>query len=199
MDIHRTRSGKYRRMSRSYHMQKWHGRTILPDNFSPCIARCWHNLQPKACAIFRIMNRLLKTLLIWILMAVLPLSAAAASIGMACGPGHQPVMQVAMSHDATHVMQDDANHHHDGDHSGGLAAASMPAHADPGGADQADHATHSTCSACSAFCMGAVAPPSVSVSIPSFSGSEDLMVSAAPRVSGFIPEGLRRPPRQSFA
>lgn len=146
------------------------------------------------------MNRLLKTLLIWILMAVLPLSAAAAAIGMSCGPGHQQDIQVAMSHDATHVMNDDANHHHDGgDHSSSLAAASMPAHADLGAADQPDHSTHSTCSACSAFCMGAVAPPSVSVSVPSFSGSEDLIVSAAPRVSGFIPEGLRRPPRQTFA
>jgi hypothetical protein len=143
------------------------------------------------------MNCFLKTLLIWILIAVLPLNAGAAAVGMSCAPGHQQAMQVAMSHDAHHVMRDDTVHNHEGvEHSSGVSAASAQAQVDSAVADQTDH---STCSACSAFCMGAAAPPSVSVSLPSFGGSEDVTVSAAPRVSGFIPEGLRRPPRQISA
>ncbi|MES2759105.1 MAG: hypothetical protein V4693_17165 [Pseudomonadota bacterium] len=141
------------------------------------------------------MNRFLKTLLIWILIAVLPLSSAAAAIGMSCAPGHQQAMQGEIAHDGGHVMDDENSNHHAG--AGHASSASDTARADtPSDAHQADH---STCSACSAICMGAAAPPPVPFAIPSFSGSEDLIVSAVPRVSGFIPEGLRRPPRQIFA
>jgi hypothetical protein len=143
------------------------------------------------------MTRFFKTLLIWILVAVVPLHAVAATVGMSCAPAHQQAMQVAMSHDATHAMSDDTGHHHDrAEHS----AAAMWADTDAADTtDRPDHSPHATCSACSAFCMGAAAPPSVSVSLPPFSGSENVVVSAAPRVSGFIPEGLRRPPRQISA
>jgi hypothetical protein len=146
------------------------------------------------------MTRFFKTLLIWILVAVVPLHAVAATVGMSCAPAHQQAMQVVMSHDATHAMSDDTGHHHDrAEHAGEHSAAAMSADTDAGDTDRPDHSTHSTCSACSAFCMGAAAPPSVSVSLPPFSGSENVVVSAAPRVSGFIPEGLRRPPRHISA
>jgi hypothetical protein len=146
------------------------------------------------------MNRFLKTLLIWILIAVVPLHAVAATVGMSCAPGHQQVMQVAMSHDPAPAMSDDTGHHHDAaDGTGSASDAAMSANMASDQADPPAHATHSTCSACPAFCMGAAAPPSAVVSIPSFSGSENVIVSAAPRVAGFIPEGLRRPPRQISA
>jgi hypothetical protein len=146
------------------------------------------------------MTRYFKTLLIWILIAVLPLNAGAAAVGMSCPPGHQQAMQVAMSHDASHSMGGDTGHHSDGaHHASAVAADSLQAQMDSGIAGQPDCSTHSTCSGCSAFCMGSAAPPPVFVSIPSFSGAEDLIVSPAPRVSGFIPEGLRRPPRQPSA
>jgi hypothetical protein len=141
------------------------------------------------------MNRFLKTLLISILIVVLPLKAVAASVGMSCAPGHLQAMQVAMSHaDAT---SDDAEHHHAHDESSSVgSAASVSDNAVAGDAELMKPSPHSPCSGCSAFCMGAAAPPPVSLSIPSFGGSEDLIVSAEHRVSGFIPEGLRRPPRQ---
>jgi hypothetical protein len=133
------------------------------------------------------MNRVLKTLLIWILMAVLPLNAGAAAVGISCTHGHQQTMQVALSHTV---------HEHDGArHAPGLGADGMQAHTDASTVDQPD-SPHAACSACSAFCMGAAAPPPVAASLPSLSGAEDVFVPAAPRVSGFIPEGLRRPPRQ---
>jgi hypothetical protein len=143
------------------------------------------------------MNRFLKTLLIWLLIAVVPLNAVAATVGMSCGLGHQQAMQLAASPDAGHAMHQDTGHHHDmADGSGSGHTAAMPADVASGDADKP---AHSTCSACSMFCIGAVAPPSVFVSVPSFSGSENVVVSATPLVTGFIPEGLRRPPRQISA
>jgi hypothetical protein len=144
------------------------------------------------------MNRFLKTLLIWLLIAVVPLNAVAATAGMSCALGHQQAMERAMSHDPGHAMHEDTGHHHDmADASASHHQSAMPAaDTDPGGADEP---AHSSCSACSVFCIGAVAPPSVFVSIPSFSGSENVVVSPAPPVTGFIPEGLRRPPRQISA
>jgi hypothetical protein len=144
------------------------------------------------------MNRFLKTLLIWLLMAVVPLNAVAATAGMSCGSGHQQAMEQLESHDAAHAMHQDNGHHHDmADASGAPHGSATPA-ADLDSGD-ADAPAHSSCSACSVFCVGAVAPPSVFGSIPAFNGSENVVVAPSPPVTGFIPEGLRRPPRQISA
>jgi hypothetical protein len=150
------------------------------------------------CAIlFEHMNRFLKTLLIWLLMAVVPLNAVAAAVGMSCGPGHQQAMERLASHDPGHAMHEGTGQHHDmPDASGPAHDAAMPA--DTASSDTGQSA-HSSCSACSVFCVGAVAPPSVFVSIPLFIGSEGVLVSPAPAATGFIPERLRRPPRQISA
>ena len=125
------------------------------------------------------MNRTFKTFLLWLLMAVLPLHAAAASIGMSCAPVHG---KAAQHHGAT------AGEH--ADHDAGHAA-----HHDE--APEADPPqSHSTCSACSALCIGAVAPPSASPFLPSFDGSDAVVVAPATLVTGFIPEGPQRPPRR---
>jgi hypothetical protein len=140
------------------------------------------------------MNRFLKTLLIWLLIAVVPLNAVAATVGMSCGARHQQAMERVKSHNVSHAMHEDSSHHHDmADGSGAMDASSM--HHGDMASDDAEGPHHSSCSACSVFCVGAVAPPSVFVSIPSFSGSENVVVLAAAPVTGFIPEGLRRPPR----
>lgn len=73
-------------------------------------------------------------------------------------------------------------------------------HATDAASDDGTHAkagklTHSSCSACSAFCAGAVAPPSFSLPLPAFEGSDAILVVHADFVAGFIPDGLRRPPR----
>jgi hypothetical protein len=144
---------------------------------------------------FSDMNRYLKTLLIWILIAVIPLHAVAATVGMSCAPGHQQAISMAAAASGAHAMSQGDNHHHAStDRSSSLAHDP----ADSAALDEADvpPAAHSTCSACTAFCIGAVAPPSVNIAIPSFSGSENVVVSAAPSITGFIPDGLRRPPRQ---
>lgn len=138
-----------------------------------------------------LMNRFLKTMLLWLLIALVPLQAVAATMGVSCGLAHQQAMANALSAPAHHDMSAPADHHHGDAHA---AAADQTGAADT----PAGKTPHSTCSACSAFCVGAVAPPSPSVFLPSFSGAETLLISAAPLVAGFIPDGRERPPRLPF-
>lgn len=141
------------------------------------------------------MNRAFKTFLVWLLLAVLPLHAVAAN-GMACGAVHAPSSQGpidAGTQAPEHVADAHAGH---GEHAG------QPGHsvADAGPADAtAAKKPHSTCSACSAFCLGAVAPPSARLSVPTFDGSEPVIVAPASFAVGFIQDGPQRPPRHRSA
>lgn len=136
------------------------------------------------------MNRTFKTFLLWLLMAVLPLHAAAASIGMSCAPVHGKAEQ----HGAAQAPSQHGEHaHHDAGHAPGMVEHAM--HGDDG-PDADSLQSHSTCSACSALCIGAVAPPSASPFLPSFDGSEAVVVAPEALVTGFIPEGPQRPPRR---
>lgn len=143
------------------------------------------------------MNHFYKTLLLWLLIAVLPLHAVAAAASVSCGPVHQQAMQVA--------AQDDAHHPHDGSatsHGNPHAAAKMlHAAADSGAADGASPGTHqhATCSACTATCIGAAAPPSALNLTPTFSGSERVTVSPASLVVGMTSRDLERPPKNILA
>ncbi|XYJ08525.1 hypothetical protein ACSUZJ_14010 [Telluria sp. B2] len=139
------------------------------------------------------MNRLLTTLLVWLLMAALPLHAAAASINMSCAPVPSPAPAVPVAGHAMHATHDDSHGEADAHHGGHAADAASDnddTHA------KAGKLKHSSCSACSAFCAGAVAPPSFSLPLPAFEGSEAILVTRADSVAGFIPDGLRRPPRR---
>lgn len=138
------------------------------------------------------MNRTLTTFLVWLLMAVLPLHAVAAAASMSCVPANQPAKVLAMADHASHLTLDDAHAHH-----GGHAAAKATAvSGDDGHHAEAKKTGHSSCSACSALCAGAAAPPSFSLPLPAFDGSEPVIVPRADFVAGFIPDGLQRPPRQ---
>lgn len=144
------------------------------------------------------MNRLLTTLLVWLLMAALPLHAVAASINMSCAPVPSQALATPVAEHAMHGLPDSAQEHanphaHHGEH----AASAADAASDNDGAHaKAGKLKHSSCSACSAFCAGAVAPPSFSLPLPAFDGSDAVLVAHADLVAGFIPDGLRRPPRQ---
>jgi len=135
------------------------------------------------------MNRTLTTFLVWLLMAVLPLHAVAAAASASCVP---PAQSVSMADHASRLALDEAHAHHDG-HEVAKAAADS---GHDGHHAEANKSGHSSCSACSAFCAGAVAPPSFSLPLPTFSGSEPVIVPRADFVAGFIPDGLQRPPRQ---
>jgi len=137
------------------------------------------------------MNRTLTTLLVWILLAVLPFHAVAAAANLSCAPVAQPGEILPLPDHTSHHASADAYAHH-GAHGADEAAVAddNPHHAEAG------KSTHTSFSACSAFCSGAVAPPSISLPLPAFDGSEPGVASPADFVAGYIPDGPQRPPRQ---
>lgn len=138
------------------------------------------------------MNRIFKKLLIWLLVALLPLQAVAGSFGMTCAPVHQESSQDVQNLAAVdHYMMHDAHVGHGSEH----AAQASSSDSDASG-HHAGKLSHSTCSACSAFCLGAVAPPSSHLPTPTFDGSDAVIVSPSVFAVGFIQDGPQRPPRQ---
>lgn len=129
------------------------------------------------------MKRLLRTLLLWLMIAVLPLHAVAAVIGMPCSNMHGNAPSAVDEHHG-HAAAD--SHHHATQDEGGQAA---------GAHSTADNGSHSTCSACSAFCSAPPVPATAHIAVPEYDGSETLRPAPATLAAGFIPEGPRRPPR----
>ncbi|WP_283441370.1 hypothetical protein [Noviherbaspirillum suwonense] len=133
------------------------------------------------------MNRVLKTFLVWLLLAALPLQGFAAAVQASCGP--------AAHHDAAEITMQTESHHHEGD-----APDSVTVVAAKSAGDSADiKHKGSLCSACAACCVGAVAPPSVPALISAYSSSLPEVISPSPLVTGFIPAGLERPPKRITA
>jgi|SRR5512133_2124929 hypothetical protein len=128
------------------------------------------------------MQRFVKTFLLWLLLAALPLQGLAAAAASSCGPtGH---------HDAPSGIApaQPQHHHHDAD----------AGHARP--AAPADHAgdgkqAASSCSACSACCVGAVALPPGSVTTPVHGASVRAAMAFPLLLADFIPGGPERPPK----
>jgi hypothetical protein len=149
------------------------------------------------------MNRLLTTLLVWLLMATLPLHAVAASVNLSCAPAphHMGAAPHTADHPAAHPAahpapaSDEAHAHHDihASHAGDTVAATHTADGEHAGSTELPH---SSCSACSVFCVGAVAPPSALLALPGVDGSESVVIAPVDFVTGFIPDGPQRPPRQ---
>lgn len=142
------------------------------------------------------MNRSLKTFLIWLLMAILPLHAVAASVGMSCAPDSSQVSHKVERTDAAHLGAGIEMHAHHGAHASDAGDSGSDTHAQPA---KFEKQAHSSCSACSALCAGAVAPPSAFLAVPSFDGSDIFLVSPMAMVPGFIPDGPQRPPRRQSA
>ena len=127
------------------------------------------------------MTRFLKTLLLWILIAVVPLNAAAAAAGVFCSTAHQETMQMQAAGD------DMSGHAHHG------AVDEQPSKATH---DEASGNAPAKCSAASAPCIGAAAPPPALVAASPLAGLEILALATASNTGGFIPDGPKRPPRQ---
>ena len=138
------------------------------------------------------MNRLLTTLLVWLLMAALPLHAVAATINLSCAHAQQHTDAAPANPHADHIAAAGDAHAHHGGH-GADAAEPEAAGDEP---EAGSMLSHSSCSACSAFCVGAVAPPSASLPLPSFDGSDAVVIAPTDFGTGFIPDGLQRPPRR---
>lgn len=119
--------------------------------------------------------RALIRLLLWILIAALPLQGGAVAF-MSCGSAKAPTYSV--------------------EHQRGEAAAEgHEEHCAQSGADHLS-APHVKCSHCASCCVGAAAPPAVpSVLIPTtfstFAGP-----AVEPAMTAYIPATLERPPRR---
>ena len=141
------------------------------------------------------MNRTFKTLLLWLLIAALPLQGLAAAIQTSCGPAHH----------ASEISVDANAHHHDGGAILNLDDAVAAHHSMPDLSSTSDHPSTphkhqaSICSACAACCVGAIAFTSGTLFAPTYTSSELVLVSPSPLVSGFIPTGLERPPKRISA
>lgn len=144
------------------------------------------------------MNRALKTLLLWLLIAALPLQGLAAVIQASCGPAHHDGSEISAVSTQYHHDSEMALDHHDGAAATHHYASELPATSDHPSAP--DKHQSSVCSACAACCVGAVAlisPPSIF--IPAHTSSELVVISPSPLVTGFIPAGLERPPKHILA
>jgi hypothetical protein len=157
------------------------------------------------------MNRIFKTLLIWLIVAALPIQATAAVVKASCGSAHHPAQMQdsffehasafdvaqhdAMTMEVHHAHADQASMHE-------KFADEVLSARDKTDATtslvQADHG-HSTCSACAACCVAAVAPPPAQVKAPEFSQFEKSFIASSKLLTGFIPAGLERPPRLFLA
>jgi len=138
------------------------------------------------------MNLRLKTFLLWLLVAVLPLNAVAGSFGMSCSPVHQQMQEPTITGVLHQDDMTDAHAHHGAEHAGHVVDSTAAADSL---APDVEKQPHSSCSACSAFCLGAVAPPSTDLTVPSFDGSDVALPSPAALTVGFIQDGPQRPPR----
>jgi len=142
------------------------------------------------------MNRVFKTLLLWLLMAALPIQGMAAVVKASCGSRHHAMQNAAPV--AAQVVE----HHHDAGsashahHAFDTVSAGEPGDGSP---DVKPVQKTSYCSACATCCIGAAAPPPT-VFLASIVTSVEAAI-APPVISftGFIPAGLERPPRPHSA
>lgn len=127
---------------------------------------------------FLAMLRLFKTWLILLLITAVPLQAAAAGATRTCAP--LAALPAAM-------MAADCQQHH-----------AQPS-AVPDGAgtpeENTSPAKHPACGACSSFCLGALMPPCLALPAAACTGAQQVAIATATLLTGFIPDGPRRPPR----
>lgn len=158
----------------------------------------------KTAYVIQLMNRLAGQLLLWLLVAALPVQGMAAVIKSNCGQTH-PAISVTDSVGDSAATQHlhDVHDHRASSHSNAqvdlhISASQLQA-ADVGEANTTDlqsgHHCAAYCSACVACCMGGVAPPHTFslVSLP-----DSVAVVAVPSAVsylGFIPPSLDRPPK----
>lgn len=145
------------------------------------------------------MKLALKTLLVWLLVAALPMQGLAATIMVGCGPSHH--LQAAQeSHTAGSAAQGGGLHHRE--NFSPLAVAGIDAH---GPLDRSDAAGKDfdlgqySCSACAVCTVGTAITSNIHLLVfPS-------LLSSAPAVRvidqeiGFIQGALERPPRAVIA
>jgi hypothetical protein len=134
-----------------------------------------------------------KTFLLWLLIAALPLQGFAAVISSSCGPEQQWVTPT--SGGAHHDEATDVLHHHPD--AGALDSDTKASSAEPisHASDHVHHHKTAFCGSCGSCCASAFALTSAIARAPVVAQSGAQVVAPAPLVTGFIPDGLERPPR----
>lgn len=143
------------------------------------------------------MKHVIKTLLLWMLLLVLPAQAIATAAKMSCGPNHHATLaekNVARTHH-------DANHgdHHHAENEAAVSDTALPDLADASPSDSSTSVKSAFCSACAACCVGAAVVSTQMDWSPSFTGTFIPALSPPPSFTGYIPAGLERPPRHIFS
>ncbi|MGK5047284.1 hypothetical protein ACQ4WP_15490 [Janthinobacterium sp. GB4P2] len=131
---------------------------------------------------FPAMLRLFKTWLILLLITAVPLQAGAAGATRTCAP--LAALPAAM-------MAADCQHH--------AAQSSAAPHSVGTQEENKTPAKHPACGACSSFCLGALMPPCLALLAAACTGAQQVTIATATFLTGFIPDGPRRPPRPLFA
>jgi hypothetical protein len=153
------------------------------------------------------MKALLRSLLLWFLLAAVPFGGFASATMLLCAPQRVLAQAPAPAHPAHPVQHAMAAGHHD--HAAMLAAqqgeaAGGHAAAHPGGSssthhDGANHAGHGKCASTGACCIGAPLASALPAALPLQDGrcATVPFVPAAPAAVDLA--GLERPPKPSFA
>ncbi|GGY03451.1 hypothetical protein GCM10007386_37970 [Pseudoduganella dura] len=157
------------------------------------------------------MKALLRTLLLWFLLAGVPLQGFAAATMLLCGPGLPAAAPSAIAPKLPAAMQMDSHHEHDHDRAAMPAAQhdsverqvshDRPAHDYPGHdypphpQPDASHGDHVKCASAGACCTGAPLAPSLPAAPPLQKGrcATVPFVAAAPAAVDLA--GLERPPK----
>lgn len=145
------------------------------------------------------MTRSLKTFLLWLLIAVMPLQAFATNVLRVCSSGHQGMTVDASAPGAYAEVGSESPQHlmdqqlPDDEECTEVSSSSTDDN------DCPDAPKLGSCSACAACCVGAFAAPAMHsfVSPPNVAEVHETFGSTL--VVGFIPDSLERPPRHSAA
>jgi hypothetical protein len=146
------------------------------------------------------MFRAVKTLLIWLLLAALPVQGFAAAAMMSCRPIQHAAFNTDAGMRATKYAHDDMAthaHHHHVDHAPETSTAEHGkiAHHDENHHSHGKHDASTSCSVCAVCCIGAAPLPFGLNWTFVRNKSEPVLVSPPQFVTGFIPAALERPPR----
>ena len=127
-------------------------------------------------------------------MLTLPVQGFAAAVRASCGTDHSTAQLIEQAVASEHVAEEMHQHHDAID-----KAAIMPTSHDT----SARHVSHhhhehknAFCGSCGSCCVGAFAMMSTHVWAPEFHQASVEIVAPSPLVTGYIPDGLERPPRK---
>lgn len=138
------------------------------------------------------MRPLVRVLLLWILIASLPVQGIAAAIKFPCTMPHTSIASVGAEAkdecDDPDMMMSSAQPTAQEHASAAVAHQKMPC-------DQGGHQKHSSCRACSACSFGASAPPPVTAANGPVEHFASDYLSLVSSFSGWIPSRIERPPR----